>query len=355
MPEKSTCLKIPKKYGEKTINLANRIGIINREMEIKRIKVFLYIPLTHEPSSVELNTFKEQIPEFKVSTSSFQEKKRAKTFVELLEDKLPPYLLTGLPRALDVVGDIAVVEIPPELEAYENIIGEAVLKTHRTVRTVLAKAGPISGTYRLREFHIIAGEPKTDTIHKEYGCQYHVDLAKAYFSPRLSYEHNRVASMVANDETVIDLFSGVGPFAILIAKTHENVKIYAVDANPHAIKFLKRNIRINRVEGKICPILGDAEQTVKEKLFGVADRVIMNLPEKALEFVNAACNAIKPTGGIVHFYSFAGASESLENMKLKFDDAVEKSGRKTEQILFSRFVRATAPYQWQIVLDAKIR
>jgi tRNA (guanine37-N1)-methyltransferase len=194
----------------------------------------------------------------------------------------------------------------------------------------------------------------TVTIHKEYGCQYYVDVAKAYFSPRLSYEHNRVASLVQNGETVIDLFAGVGPFAILIAKIHKNVKVYAVDANPDAVKFLERNIRLNRVEDKVYPILGDAKHAVEEKLFGIADRVIMNLPEKALEFVNASCKAIKPIGGIVHFYSFVNASDSLENMKGRFTDAVEDSGRKVEQILSSKLVRATAPYEWQAVLDAKI-
>ena len=179
-------------------------------------------------------------------------------------------------------------------------------------------------------------------------------LLKAYFSPRLSHEHNRVASVVKEDETVVDLFAGVGPFSILIAKIHENVKVYAIDVNPQAVEFLKKNVRLNRVEGKVHSILGDSKQIVKQRLSGVADRVIMNLPEKAIEFVDAACEAIKPTGGIVHFYNFVDSSNTLENVKLHFIGAVEKSGRKVGKILFSRFVRATAPYEWQAVLDAKI-
>lgn len=354
MPKKSICLKIPKVHGEKVIALANKTKLLNKELEIKRDETFLYIPLMHLPSQNELTTLKEQIPVFTVSTDSFSEKKQPKTFVELLENWLPPHLLVSLPRALDFVGNIAIVEVPPELDAYKDIVGNAILKTHKNIRTVLAKASAVSGPYRLREFHIIAGEPKTKTIHKEYGCQYYVDLAKAYFSPRLSYEHGRVASLVKSGEIIIDLFAGVGPFAILIAKTRSNVKVYAVDANPDAVNFLKKNIRLNRVENKVYPILGDARCVASEKLFGVADRVIMNLPEKALEFVDAACKALKSSGGIVHFYSFVSVSNSLENMKQKFDDSVEKSGRKVEQILFSKLVRATAPYEWQAVLDAKI-
>jgi len=351
----SLCIKVPKIYGEKAIILANKLKIVKRELEIQRNKSFLYIPLTRQPSANELKTLKNQIPNCEISTHGFLErKKQAKTFVELLEDKLSPRMLASLPRAIDFVGDIAIIEIPPELEAHKHTIGEAILETHKKMRTVLAKAGAISGTYRLREFSVIAGEPKTETIHKEHGCQYYVDLAKAYFSPRLSYEHKRVVSLVKEDETVIDFFAGVGPFAIQIAKTHENAKVYAVDVNPDAVEFLKKNIRLNRVEGKVHPILGDAKQVVAERLAGVADRVIMNLPEKAMEFVGAACKALKPDGGIVHFYSFVSASASLENVKLCFIEAVEKSEREVKKILFSRLVRATAPYEWQAVLDAKI-
>jgi tRNA (guanine37-N1)-methyltransferase len=355
MPKEYMCVKVPKTHGEKAIILANKLKIVNRELEIQRNQDFIYIPLIRQPSANELKILKEQVLDCEFLTYTFPErKKRVKTFAELLEDKLSPHLLASLPRATDFVGDIAIIETPPELDAYKRIIGEAILETHKNVRTVLAKAGAISGTYRLREFSVIAGEPKTETIHREHGCQYYVDLAKAYFSPRLSYEHKRIASLIEEGETVIDLFAGVGPFAIQIAKTHENVEVYAIDVNPNAVEFLKRNIRLNRIEGKVHPILGDAKQVVKERLSGVADRVIMNLPEKAIEFVEAACTTIKWAGGIVHFYSFVSASDSLENVKLHFIEAVEQCGRKVEKIFFSRLVRATAPYKWQAVIDAKI-
>jgi tRNA (guanine37-N1)-methyltransferase len=355
MLKKSICVKAPKTYGEKAIVLTSKLKIIDRELEIQRNDDFIYIPLIRQPQENELEKLKERVPDCKVSTCVFPErKKQVTTFVELLENKLPPYILASLPHAMDFVGDIAIIEIPPELNTYKNAIGKAVLKSHKNVRTVLAKASAVSGTYRLREFSVIAGEPKTETIHKEYGCQYYVDLAKVYFSPRLSHEHNRVALLVKEDETVADLFAGVGPFSILITKTHENVKVYAIDVNPQAVEFLKKNVRLNRVEDKVHSIVGDAKQIVNQRLFGVADRVIMNLPEKSIEFVDAACKAIKPSGGIVHFYSFVDASNTLENVKLGFIGAVEKSGRNVEKILFLRFVRATAPYQWQAVLDAKI-
>jgi tRNA (guanine37-N1)-methyltransferase len=355
MSSKSLCIKVPKTHGERAIALTDKLEMGNKGLEIQRNRNSIYIPLTRQPSESELRILKRQISDFEILTYTFSErKKQVTTFVESLEDRLAPHLLASLPRAIDFVGDIAIIEIPQELDACKSAIGEAILKTQKNVRTVLAKAGAVSGTYRTREFTVIAGEPKTETIHKEYGCKYHVDLAKAYFSPRLSYEHKRVSSLVREGETVIDLFAGVGPFVIQIAKTHESVRVYAVDVNPYAVEFLKRNIRLNRVEDKVYPILGDAKQVVAQRLSGVADRVIMNLPEKAMEFVDAACEALKPIGGVVHFYSFVSGSDSTEGMRRNFMEAIEKVGRRVEKILFSRIVRATAPYEWQAVIDAKI-
>jgi len=355
MAKKTTCAKVPKSHGERTIILANKLKIVDNSLEIQSDEKFVYIPLISHPSEATLKTITEQVENLEVSSHVFPERKKRQTSViELLGDKLSPHLLASLPRAIDFVGDIAIIEIPPELDAYKNVIGEAILKANRNVHTVLAKAGAVTGTYRLREFTVIAGEPKTETVHKEYGFQYQMDVAKAYFSPRLSYEHRRVASLVKEGETVTDMFAGVGPFSIQIAKTHEKVKVYAIDLNPHAIEYLRKNIRLNRVMGKVHPILGDARKVVSERISGVADRVIMNLPEKATDYVDVACKAIKPTGGSIHFYSFINASDSTENVKQSFTEAVEKIGRRVEKILLSRSVRETAPYEFQVVLDARI-
>ena len=355
MPKESPCIKIPKTLAEKTLILANKLGLADRKLEIQGILDAVHIPLIRYPSEEEAAKFRAELPEFKIEAHAFPERKqRQKTIEENLKNQLPPQLLASVPRALDVVGDIAIIEVPPELKVYEKQIGETIMEKHRNVRTVLAKAGAISGTYRLREFTLIAGEQKTNTIHKEFGCTFYVDVAKAYFSPRLSHEHERVASSVQENETVVDLFAGVGPFSVLIAKRNKDVKVYAVDINSKAIDLLKRNIRVNRVENRVLPMLGDARQVVEKKLVGVADRVIMNLPENATEFVEVACKATSSAGGIVHFYGFVHAPDTLENMKLRFSEAVDKAGRKVERFLFAKTIRETAPYQWQFVLDAKI-
>jgi tRNA (guanine37-N1)-methyltransferase len=257
-----------------------------------------------------------------------------------------------VPRSSDIVGGIAIVEIPRELQPCKTIIGEAVLKLNKNVRTVLAKHGAVSGTFRLREIEVIAGRPDTTAIHREHGCLYYMDLAKAYFSPRLSFEHHRVASLVRDGEAVLDMFAGVGPFAVQTAKMLKNVRVYAVDANPYAVEYLKKNIRLNRVNSKVIPILGNSEEVAERKLQGMVDRVIMNLPGQAAQFICAACRALKPRGGIIHFYGFLRAPDTLQTVQAGFVQAVEQCERKVKGISHSRLVRATAPYEWQFVIDA---
>jgi tRNA (guanine37-N1)-methyltransferase len=273
----------------------------------------------------------------------------------LLSDKLPPHVLASLPHAVDFVGDIAVVEIPPELEPHKLAIGAAILKAHKRVRTVLSKSSPVNGVYRLRTYETIGGEAKTQTVHKEHGCVYHVDLAKAYFSSRLSYEHLRVASLVKGNETVVDMFAGIGPFSILTARTHANVRVYAVDVNPDACELLRKNVLANRVMGKVTPMLGDIRQVVNERLSGLADRVIMNLPEKAIEYVDVACKALKPEGGIMHYYQFVDTPEPLDTARNRFAEAVKHSNRRLLRISETRIVRGIAPFKFQVVVDAEIK
>ena len=355
MSEPSFCIKVKKIRGEKALVLASKLEISDRGLKIKQNTDNLYIPLIRQPTKNELAKLKAELPDFELATKVFTKKKpQGKTLQQVLENQLSPHLLDSLPRALDVIGNIAVIEIPFELKAHKQIIGEALLKTHKNVRTVLAKIGAVTGTYRLREFELIAGEQKTITIHKEHGCQYQVDVATAYFSPRLSHEHYRVAAIVQKAETVVDLFAGVGPFSVLIAKKNTDIRVYAVDINPKAVIFLEKNIRLNRVDNRVISIQGNARQVVEDQLLGVADRVIMNLPEKASEFIDAACKAVKPSGGIIHYYEFIRLPDTLEDAQQRFSEAVEKTGRKVEAFLFAKTIRETAPYESQIVLDAKI-
>jgi tRNA (guanine37-N1)-methyltransferase len=341
---------------EKTLTLLKQRGLLNAQLKIRSENDYIRIPLSREPFAWELEMIRNDVPDVKLCESEFPERQEKKTKpADLLSDKLPSHLLASLPHAVDFVGDIAVVEMPPELEPHKLAIGDAILKAHKRVRTVLSKSSPVNGVYRLRTFEIIGGEDRTQTVHKEHGCVYHVDLAKAYFSSRLSYEHLRVASLVKENETVVDMFAGIGPFAILTAKKHASVHVFAVDLNPDAYQLLRKNAVVNRVLGKVIPILGDIRQVVNVRLAGVADRVIMNLPEKAIEYVDVACKALKPEGGVIHYYQFVGSPDPLEAAKNQFAEALRQTDRRLLRVSEARVVRGVAPFKNQVVVDAEIK
>ena len=183
MPQ-ATCLKVPKKLGERAIRLVRELKLLNQKLKVQQVDDSLCIPLAAEPVPDVLKKFENSLSEFEISVHNFPEQeKRQLVPLDFLADKLPSNLIARVPKAIDFVGDIAIIEVPPELVDHKKAIGEALLKAHKQTKTVLAKSGAVEGVYRLRDFEVIAGIKKTLTVYKEYGCMYHVDVAKAYFSP----------------------------------------------------------------------------------------------------------------------------------------------------------------------------
>lgn len=257
-----------------------------------------------------------------------------------------------IPRSYDIIGDIAIIELPSKLYDDAPRIGEALLTLHGRLKSVYVKAGPVSGEFRLRQLRLIAGEQKVETVHRENGCLFAVNVATTFFNPRLGGERKRVALQVAGDEKVLDLFAGVGPFSVLIAKL-SGAKVYAVDSNPEAIRCLRENLQLNHVEERVKVFECDAKQLPK-KLSGKIDRIIMNLPEKSSEFVEVACRALKTTGGILHFYTFQTEPRVLSKAETLLTTGVEDFGRKIRMIQVSKAIREISPRTYQIAVDAEV-
>ena len=188
-------------------------------------------------------------------------------------------------------------------------MAKQIMTIHKGIKTVLSQTSPVKGDHRVRELRLLAGENKTVTKYKEAGCIFSVDVEKCYFSPRLNHERLRIASQVSPNEIVVNMFAGVGCFSIIIAKKVPQTKVYSIDINPTAYQYMQENVRMNRVFGKVVPLLGDSKEIVETQLQGVADRVLMPLPEKALEYLPAALSALKKSGGWIHYYDFQHAHE----------------------------------------------
>jgi len=273
------------------------------------------------------------------------------TLKDVLKNKLTNSELKLVRRGYDIIGDIAQLEIPPELEKKEKLIAEAILKIHKNVKTVVKKVGGTSGVERIRPVKVILGEKRTETVQLENGVRLKVDINKVYFSPRLGTEHLNVINQIKKNEVVLDLFSGVGPYAIPAAKIAK--KVIAIDINPNAIKYLNENAKLNKVEQKIKSYVGDCREVVKKhKWKRKADRVIMNLPMHAGEFLDVAFYVAKP-GATVHCYFFLPEEELFKGAIKKIKEAEKKFGRKT-RILRKRKCGQLAARIWRVVIDFKI-
>jgi tRNA (guanine37-N1)-methyltransferase len=279
-----------------------------------------------------------------------------KNLKSILDEKLQPHEPDSLVKSFDIIGDIAVIRVPEILKARSQIIAEAIMETHMNVKTVLQQASPVSGEFRVRRFEWLMGEKRTQTIHKEFGCMFKVDLERCYFSPRLSFERMRIARLVKPNEIVVNMFAGVGCFSVLMAKYGGAHTVYSIDLNPSAVKFMRENVRLNRVEGKVVSILGDAKDVITKHLLNVADRAVIPLPEKAYEHLDYAVVALKSSGGWIHYYDFEHATKTenpIEKVKEKISKKLQNLGAEFT-LSYGRVVRPTGPNWYQVVLDIQI-
>jgi tRNA (guanine37-N1)-methyltransferase len=331
------CIKVPKKKGETVRRMLLELEILDNSLKIGVDETFLYLPLTREPAPYERKDFPE---ETELTEYDF----------ECQEKKPVPEDMLGFSPAYEIIGDIALLE-NHDLDTQNALkIADALLRTQPNIKTVLKPLTPVIGEFRVREFEIIAGEPTTETIHREYGCRYKVDLARAYFTPRLSTERSRILSRVKEGDIVVDMFAGVGPFSIQIAKSKKPLKVVAIDKNPDAVHYLRENIVLNSAKN-IEAIEGDAREEAK-KFAGTADHVIMNLPHNAFEFLDSAVLLTKP-GGIIHYYGITPEDDLFESSIELIRKAAEKAGRKIE-IMEKRVVRSYAPHQYNICIEARV-
>jgi tRNA (guanine37-N1)-methyltransferase len=274
----------------------------------------------------------------------------------VLEGKLAPEEIALVYKSYDVIGDIAVIRVPEQLLPMSSTIAEALMAQHKHVKAVWRQSSPIAGDFRLRELELVSGERRTDTVHKEHGCLFKVDIKECYFSPRLGYERLRIARMVKDNEVVINMFAGVGCYSITIAKHSKAARIYSVDINPVAVKYMLENVLLNKVVDRVIPIEGDARTVVENKLRCTADRVLMPLPERAYEYLGSALSALKPQCGWVHYYAFEHAEKGenpVEKVKTKVLENMQRQTANFELSL-GRIVRQTGPNWYQVAIDISV-
>jgi len=269
---------------------------------------------------------------------------------------IPKERAESITRAFDIYGSkqkaVAVIEIPEELKEYETPIAEAIMRVNKNVSSVLAKESARTGDYRTRELRVIAGDPDTEVLHREFGCLFRLDPRTVYFSPRESRERDRLAAVVGGGEDVLVMFSGVGPLPIRIAKGGEDVTIVAVELNPFAHNYCVENIHLNKVSDRVKPVLGDVREVCPTmgKRF---DRIMMPLPRGAHMFLDVALPILKEDG-VLHFYHWAPADSLFSEAEELLGKAAGDHGMEAafmDRVRVSQY----SPRTWKIRVDARMR
>ncbi|WP_332898727.1 class I SAM-dependent methyltransferase [Haladaptatus sp. CMSO5] len=318
-----TCVRVPVTEGEETRQQLAGQGVIDDEYEITVADGVLYIPVTEAVSGYELVT--RDAP--------------ARDTLTMPSDIL------GFEPAYERIGQIAIIDEDDDARAQE--IADAIAQSDLPLDTVINRASKVQGELRVRDWDILVGD-STETVHREYGCEFRLDLATVYFSPRLATERHRVTEQAAADEQVFDMFAGVGPFVIPFAK--RGATVVGTDLNEVAVQYMEENARRNDVADRVTAIHGDVREVATEYT-GWADRIVMNLPHTANEFLETAV-ALADDECVLHYYDFQSDDDPYGPGEAAIRAAAEPAYNVTVETRHT--VRSYAPHEVNVCLDVRL-
>ena len=264
---------------------------------------------------------------------------------------LTPEETEELYGAFDQIGSKIILRIPESLLPKRKLIGSVLLEKVKTAKSIFYQSSPVEGDYRIRQLELLAGEDSTETEYKEHGCRFKVDVEKTFFSPRLATERLRIAGLVNDGETVINMFGGVGMFSIVAAKM-KRCHVYNIDINPHAAKLCSQNVAMNKMKGTVESIEGDASDVIEKRLAGTGDRVLMLLPERSDEFLHSAIRALKQQG-LLHYYCHIHADKKSQVAGAATAHFMSVISVKAN-VQVAKIVRPIGPRFYQAVVDATV-
>ncbi len=320
------CVRVPTDRGEETRQALAARDLLDRRYEITAAAGRLYVPVT-DPDAVPAGY---EVVDHDVPTR---------------ETQTTPADVLGAEPSYERLGDIVVLdEDDPDRAAR---IAEAIRESDLRATTVVNRASKVSGELRVREWDVLCGA-STETVHREYGHEFALDIAEVYFSPRLATERHRVVEQVRDGERALDMFAGVGPFAVPMAT--RGAVVVACDLNPVAVEYLRENARRNGVSDRVTAIEGDVRDLAADYA-GWADRLVMNLPHTAGEFLDTAVE-LAGAECVLHYYDIQheddpfgpGTRAIRAAAEPAYDVAVE-----TERV-----VRSYAPHEQNVCLDVRL-
>jgi len=344
---------------------------LDRRIKVKHEGAYVLFPIINDAEKVNalIRRISDSFNFDLVSVEGIAEENyKYRSIEEALIGELPKNILELVPKSYDIIGKIAIVEFDlintfsdKNALHYKKKVAEALVSVNKSVETIYEKKSEVKGRYRLKELKIIYGDDNPETTHKENDCLFKLDVKKTYFTPRLVFERKRISSNIfKKQETIVDMFAGVGPFSVQIARNND-VKIYAFDVNSSAYKYLIENIDINKMKGEVFAHNMDVKELLNPDnklgnyLKHKVDRIIMNLPEQSINFLDVTCFLMKKPSGIIHFYQFCDKPNPIKKGIENLNTNLKDSGWHIEEILNSKVVKPFSPKSDLIVIDLKIK
>lgn len=255
--------------------------------------------------------------------------------------------------AFEIIGKILIIREVVDKKTLKEFAKEKMNK-HSYINTVVVQTSKIQGQERRRNLKHLMGENTFATIYKEHGNSFYVDLEKAFFSPRLSYERQRIVNLVKKNEKILNFFAGVGPFGISIASKHSDCEVHSIEINEFAYQYLCKNIELNKCQDRVFPHLGDAFEIVPGKFSNQVDRILLPLPMEADKALPLAIDSLKQGKGFIH-WQLTEKIHSEDTIKDIVESrldriSLEKISRKAS-INSIRIIRWLAPRIAHIAID----
>jgi len=327
------CVRVAREAGEETRQRLAELDIVADGHDIVVEDASIYIPVT-DPTAVpdDLAVVDYDAP--------------------VRESQTMPADRLDFEPSYERIGEVIVVDEDDPDRA--QAIADAIVASDLPVRTVLNRASKIKGETRVRDWEVLAQRDEeseqspTEAVHREYGCAFLLDLADVYFSPRLATERHRVVEQINDGERVFDMFAGVGPFVIPAAK--RGATVVGVDVNPNAIEYLRENARRNGVSERVTAIEGDVREVAPE-YDGWADRLLLNLPHSADEFLDTAVT-LAGDDCVLHYYDIQHEDDPFGPGERAIRDAFEPEYEVTVETRHT--VRSYAPHELNVVLDVHV-
>ena len=343
-------VKVKREDAEKLRRALFEHGLIDKNYKILSEGKWVELPLIDE-SNEKMNEMKKMIRLYDAKIISHKpvRKKVIQSPIENILEKidLDEGLKKMLPRKWELIGDVLIMKLPNELEDYEKDIAIA-YANELGAKSVVKEVSGISGEFRRPNVKLILGS-ETETIHKENGVRFKLDVKEIMFSSGNIDERLRMACIANEDETIVDMFAGIGYFSLPIAVHSYPRKIYAYEINPIAYGYLHENIVLNKVKN-ILPILSDNENAQEN----AADRVIMGYVHKTHKYLAKAMRVIKEKGGIIHYHEVC-PNELLPHRPIERIKECAKNLNRTMTLLNYKEIKSYAPGVSHVVVDAEIR